>query len=499
MYFSDLRDNNLKTWQIDSTHSLPSLEILLVTGNNNWIPDMNFLRLKNLKTIEGVTWSELCKECNLIKTTNEKDDKATNQSLDEPFVCHVGIDFFIHHKEVTYGYAYKVVKLGYSPQCLCQSMECVKNEITYPYMRQLYDVPKKLFYFQYILGSFLLCINMIIVVVVLSTRGLRTSASFILICSMAMSDTLIGVYTIGIAIFNPFNKVTVTPIEMMKNDTKACPYLGFVFTTGQTTTVLTSLVLTVERYLAIVHCDKPGYRMTAKFTLGLSIVIWLVGFLYALLPSLGVKAMQYHKWFQCTMPFHKSSGTPEDTSTVTLIIAIGFVLIYLASIAFYVRIYIYVRTASANFSVGVQREARLAKRIAIVVCTNFVFFVAPVVMFLVYVYRFTEALMDITSFSSFRGFVISGSWLPVTLLGINSLINPILYAFRHQRFQKEIRRLSKRMNRESVLSQDTRLKRNNSSFRSPPSDHKKKGGLLRKENGESTLEFELSKYPNNKE
>lgn len=500
MCYRDLRDNDLRTWNIHSTESLPSLEVIRATGNKHWIPDVKILNLKKLRKVQGVTWSEFCKDCDLIKTANIKKDKPSNLTLKETFECPVRVNFFVHDDEVTYtGYAYKVVKLGYSPQCLCQSTECANHEITYPYFRKLNELPKKLFYFQYILGSFLLCINLVIVVVVLSTRGLRTSASFILICSMAMSDTLIGVYTIGIAIFNPFTKVTVTPIEMINNDSHACPYLGFVFTTGQTTTVLTSLVLTVERYLAIVHCDKPAYRMTAKFTLGLSIAIWLLGILYALLPNVGVQAIHYHKWFQCTMPFHEASGSLEDTSTVTLIIAIGFVLIYLASIAFYIRIYIYVRTASANFSVGVQREARLAKRIAIVVCTNFVFFVAPTVLFLVYVYRFTKVLMSMESFSSLRGFVITGSWLPVTLLGINSLLNPILYACRHQRFQKEIRRLSKKLNRESAMSQESRFKRNNSSFRSPPTGPKTRNSLLRKENGESTLEFELSKYPNHKE
>lgn len=471
-----------------------------MSGNKHWLPGVKILGLKKLTKVQGVTWSEFCKECDLIKTSKIKRDNHSNESFQEMLYCPVRADFFVHYDEVAYtGYAYKVVRLGYSPQCLCQSTECANHEITYPYFQKLNELPKKLFYFQYVLGFFLLCINTTIVVVVLLTRGLRTSASFILICSMAMSDTLIGVYTIGIAIFNPFTKVTVTPIEMINNDSHACPYLGFVFTTGQTTTVLTSLVLTVERYLAIVYCDKPAYRMTAKFTLGLSIGIWLIGLLYALLPNLGVKAIHYHKWFQCTMPFHEASGTLEDTSTVTLVIAIGFVLIYLASIAFYIRIYFYVRKASANFSVGVQREARLAKRIAIVVSTNFVFFLAPTVMFLVYVYRFTKVLMTMKSFSSLRGFVVIGSWLPVTLLGINSLLNPILYACRHQRFQKEIRRLSRKMNRESIMSQETRLKRNNSSFKSPPSERKTRDSLLRRENGESTLEFELSKYPNNKQ
>ena len=255
--------------------------------------------------------------------------------------------------------------------------------------------------------------------------------------------------------------------------------------------------MTVERYLAIVHCDRPSLRMNTKITFILTTVIWVFGVVYAVLPLLGVQELQYHKWFQCTMPFHKSTDVLDDTSTVTLVVAIGFVLVYLASVALYVRIYIYVRTASANFSVGVRREARLAKRIALVVCTNFIFFVVPTILFLVYVYRFMKVLFDVGStFLSLRGFIVMGSWVPVTLLGLNSLLNPILYAFRHQKFQREINRFSRHLNnnfRDSLISQESRTRRNTSSCRSPSYERRDKRKLLKTANGEHTTDFELSK------
>ena len=162
-----------------------------------------------------------CGDCTLLKTVKGKEEDEIEGMSDAndtiSMACDVTLDtFFIHHQEVTYGKAYEFVKLGFSPQCLCNSHECFNEEITHVYFQQLNDLPKKLFYTQYVLGAILLVINLTIVVFVLIARTLRTNASFILICSLAMSDVLIGLYTVGIAVFNPFTESTITPNQMMK-------------------------------------------------------------------------------------------------------------------------------------------------------------------------------------------------------------------------------------------------------------------------------------------
>ena len=333
---------------------------------------------------------------------------ATNGTIEDNS-CPITLDiFFIHHEEVTYGKAYEFVKLGFSPQCLCLSLECQDSEIAYLYFKQLYDNPKRLFHTQYALGVVVLLINLLVVLVVLTSPGLRTNASFILICSLAMSDVLIGLYTVGIAVFNPFTESTITPNQMMKNDISMCPYLGFVFTTGQTTTVFISLLLTIERYLAIVRCIRPRPKLQFKYSLGIAVLIWITGVSYAVLPLLGVQELQYHKWFQCTMPFHKSTDVLDDTSTVTLVIAIGFVMVYVTSVALYLYIYFFFCKSTAHLAI--RREARLAKRLSLVVCTNFLFFVVPTILFLYYVYRFMDVLFSDVgeTFGRLQGFIIMG-------------------------------------------------------------------------------------------
>jgi hypothetical protein len=206
--------------------------------------------------------------------------------------------------------------------------------------------------------------------------------------------------------------------------------------------------------------------MTTKITLVLSAIIWLLGIVYALLPILGVKELQYHKWFQCTMPFHRSTGVLDDTSTVTLVIAIAFVVVYVASVALYLYIYFFFCKSTAHLAI--RREARLAKRLSLVVCTNFLFFVAPTVLFLYYVYRFMDVLFEVSeTLASLQGFIIMGTWVPVTLLGVNSLLNPFVYAFRHQKFRREITRICRRLDKyfgQTVVTQGelNKYQRNNS-------------------------------------
>ncbi|KAK3736476.1 hypothetical protein QZH41_005830 [Actinostola sp. cb2023] len=452
-----------------------------MSGNKRWIPNDDILRLPSLKEIHGVTWSSHCVECTLLKTADKPKSNFTVNATMEEASCQVTLDtFFLHHEEVSYDRAYKFVKLGFSPQCLCTSHDCQDNEIRYPYFKQLYSVPKRLFYIQYVLGFLVLIINLVIVLVVFSSKALRCNASFILICSMSVSDVFVGIYTIGIAFFNPFKASTVTPTELMENDNAACPYLGFVFTTGQTTAVFTSLFLTVERYIAIIRCLRPRQKLGLRYSVGISLVIWVVGILYALLPIFGVNQLQYHKWFQCTMPFHKSS-VMDDTSLVTLVIVIGFVMVYVASVALY--LYIYFVFCKSTAHLAIRREARLAKRLSLVVGTNFFFFVVPTVLFLVYVYRFMDVLTDVgATFSSLQGFIIMGSWVPVTLLGVSSLLNPFMYAFRHQKFRVEIGKVCRRLDKYfgEVITQEE--------INSPHHHHHHQEMMLRKKEREDINE-----------
>lgn len=456
--FRDLQNNNAKEWKGDPSRDLPRLEVLKMNGNDDWIPSQRLLKLPMLKRILGVTWSKHCSTCDLIKAfeneTHLDDDEMGDEDDsgdgisgedDEDRTCYVTLnDYYYHPKEVEYGVSARFVKQGFSPQCFCDHhSECYNYDVTVPYLIQLYSIPRKLFLSQYALGGLIIVLNLIVLVVIISSKLLRNNVSFILVGSVALSDLLIGVHGVAIAKNNLFSgSYHVKPRAIMDNDTSICTYMGMIFTVGQVTAVINSLMLTIERYLVIVYFQRCRGKMKKRTLITVLSFVWIVAIVFASLPLLGVKSLNYHKWFQCTMPFHTGKALLE-TSNVTLSISGIFVFLYLISLGLYVLIFCYARKSSVQF--GIKREARLARKIAVLVSSNFILFTLPTILLLVYVYSFRDVLDMAKSFSSMRSLFIAGGWLPVTCFNLNSLVNPFLYPFRHSRFKKEIRSLHSRL------------------------------------------------------
>ena len=429
-----------------------------MNGNDDWIPSLRLLKLPMLKKILGITWSVHCSTCDLIKIlkneTHLDDDEISDEDDsgdefsgedDEDTTCYVTLkDYYYHHKEVEYGVSARFVKQGFSPQCFCDyNSECYKYDVIVTYLRQLYSIPRKLFLSQYALGGLIMVLNLIVLVVIISSKLLRNNVSFILVGSVALSDLLIGVHGVAIAKNNFFSgPYDVKPRAIMDNDTAICTCMGMIFTVGQVTAVINSLMLTLERYLVIVYFQRCRGKMKKTTLITVLSFVWIVAIVFASLPLLGVKSLKYHKWFQCTMPFHTGKGILE-TSNITLSISGIFVFLYLISLGLYVLIFCYARKSSVQF--GIKREARLARKIAVLVSSNFILFTLPTILLLVYVYSFSNVFRMAKSFSSRRSLFITGGWLPVTCFNLNSLVNPFLYPFRHSRFQKEIRSLHSRL------------------------------------------------------
>ncbi|KAJ7360370.1 hypothetical protein OS493_017002 [Desmophyllum pertusum] len=264
----DLQNNNLMEWNGDPWNDLPLLEVLKMNGNKDWIPGQRLLNMPMLKEVLGITWSKHCSTCDLIKISEnetqfgddemgdyEEDsgssgDGASGDGEEEGMTCHVTLEEFYHPKEVEYGVSARFVKQGFSPQCFCDyNSDCLKYDVMVPFLRQLYNVPRKLFLSQYALGGLIIVLNLIVLVVIITSRLLRNNISFILVGSMALSDLLIGLHGVAIAKYNLFSDSdTVKPRVIMETDTSICTYMGMIFTVGQVTAVINSLLLTLERY-----------------------------------------------------------------------------------------------------------------------------------------------------------------------------------------------------------------------------------------------------------
>ncbi|KAL9988480.1 hypothetical protein ACROYT_G002930 [Oculina patagonica] len=428
----DLSFNDLHEWREDISSTLPTLQSVDLTGNHLHFPGDNLFEVRTLVQIRGVTWNADCGECALIKT-----ELLINLN-DSELACIVQPEYYLFADEVEYGRSLLFVKRGFSPQCLCEG-NCFVAEIGTPFNKALNSLPRKLFYIEYILGAIAVVLNLVVIFISFGGRSLRKSTSFILIGNIGICDVIMGVYSVLIARYNVYefivNENEYPGMDVFVND--YCTIMGAIFTTAQITSVSSSFLATLERYLSIVYCMNPEARLRKTVALWCLAGIWSVSIGYSLLAVFQVGGLRYHGEFTCMMPFVNG---PEltDTSITGLAVASFLVLLYLISIALYVHIFLYVKKTETT--AGVKRKAALAKNISLMVCTNFVFFIIPITCTLLFVYKYKQ-LMEAFKVDSLRGlklYFIMLSWLPVVFLSFNSCLNPFLCAFRHPKFRKEL-------------------------------------------------------------
>ena len=301
---------------------LPNLEKLIVKHSNLADPWYwrRILSLPKIRLVIGVTWARSCDKCNLNKvddynTTQEPSRDHANASKLDKYGTYAQdknslvpkVKMFYYAKDsygdktgdiclivVPWNRLYinprYFLKSGYKLQCICDSRDCTTrpplNPVgkTFPLLQRLFDC-------RYPFGSIAVVLNLTVITVILTSKILRKSPTMVLIVNMAVCDLLLSVYCILIATFNVFLK-SDEEIASLDYDHFGFPEQNsqfrsmchpniLIFTVAQIVSVITSILLTVEKYLVIVHSLKPDIRMTRKISLICLCMAWCVAIAYS--------------------------------------------------------------------------------------------------------------------------------------------------------------------------------------------------------------------------
>ena len=367
------------------------------------------------------------------------------------------LKWYIHYISPRY-----YLKSGYKLQCICDS-RCV-TKAPLESVGTIFQLLQRLFYCLYPLGSIAVILNLTVIIVILTSKTLRKTPTIVLIISMAVFDLLLSVYCMLIATFNAFTKSGTHDAldnhfdfisKKKTSEFKAMCHLSiFIFTVAQIVSVITSMLLTVVKYLVIVYSMRPAMRMTRKISLICLCVAWCVTIAYSVDAVFFLSENEEHQnnddynYYYCSTSGHhvtvklKIDGQEvEVPMPFSVILGAFYAFLYLCTIALYIHIYIVVKKSSTQM--GVKREGALARKLAVLVFTNLIFSAIPVSLTPAFsgqdVLKLDFFKPLLSSFSSFQAYMISMVWLPILLLCLNCCRNPPLFAFRHSRFKTQFR------------------------------------------------------------
>ena len=296
-------------------------------------------------------------------------------------------------------------------------------------------------------------LNLIVVVVTLSSKSLRQHPYLALVSFLALGDLVAGIYCIAMA--TVYQMVPLMEFQAKRNE--FCPYIGFLVVSAQVSSTSTSVLLTIERYLTTVFWFKRNCRMKMKHVLTASFLSYISLMAFSVLTVDNEAMAAGFVGYGCYPAFIDFNDEAHGVSSI-IAVTITFIL-YLTTIGMYSHIYVVVRHSSRRIG-RKAREVRLAKRIGIVVFSNFIFVFLP--------FAFVLVVIATGSFAGTSVEVSVGIVLGclAILPGMNSILNPIMYGYRNDMFQKSLRRRADRfsLRANDSMRQDGKNRLNSSSI-----------------------------------
>lgn len=385
-------------------------------ADETFVPPEHVLRAPKLQNITGVTWSSACINRTLLKNKTHVNVTRFREGL-----------YDIYPESRCRGSRYVVstvsrrfAKHGFLPVL---GEKCFASEMTIIPIHQCYDSANRVLYAEYFLTPLIIIMNLTVFVTTVTTKTLRKIPTMLLVANLAMSDFFIGVYSLAITA----SRHGMSYPRFVGVLNHLCPALGFLWVLGQFAATLSSVLLTTERYVAIIFSMRPSISFTTRICLYSALVSWTIAVLMASLPLFRVGT--YTTTTFC-IPIQPAKGIPHSFAYSTSLVAIG-VLLYTITLPMYVHIFVHVRKSGSQM--GIKRDGKLAKKISILVISNLTFFLLPIIIGLLWLFTQT---FDKVSLQTRE--ILVGSFTTVCF-SINSFLNPLLYAFRDRRFRLTIK------------------------------------------------------------
>ena len=370
-----------------------------------------------------MSWADECMDCWLIKNLSEDALEIYNKSH---FMSTSAKGCIINH--YTFSEYLTMLARNHFFVKECRNItDCISRREVYVNKTYLcWRLNQRVVSGQLLLGTLGAVLNMVVFFNILLTRSLRKNVSMVFLSNLALGDTLICMFLVLMA-----SIIVSYRYQDFENILESlCPRVGFLWVLEQCTTSITSVALTVERYLCIVFSMKPDIRVTPRLASLAVVVNWIFATLFM---SVALYFNIYRLNYLC-IPMIYDMRFPIATHYSIALGSIALTL-YLVTIPLYAHIYTVVKRSSQQM--GVQRESTLAKRISILVGTNMLFFFLPIISLGAWK-LLVNSSHQMQQSIYFRRAI--SDWIPQYCLTMNSCLNPLVHAFRSDKFKNALKR-----------------------------------------------------------
>ena len=402
------------------TLRLRSLTTLHFVRGQNWtVLPAHLLSLPKLRQITGVDLDGACANCSLIKgfqTESYRLIRYTQRGYTiRQTIC-------TERTVLTKKPFLSLAQNGFFPRCMVHRESCRECVMESQEIRNVcLELGGPVLIAIIPAGLVAFALSATVLVVTLGAAELRKKPSMILVSSLACSDLLVCAFALSIS----------TLYQVLDEDNfdayleSACPYLGMVLVIGFSSTTHISFLITIERFLVIVYPFKPHLRLRSR---SCSVLVVVFAFISLTLGIWTLYISDLYRGSELCLPLDLGQ------SLAFTFTAIGTgCLLYITTVILYCKIFAATRRSRRDAG-SATNDAKVVTRIGMVIGSNlFLSFLPAFVM---------VPLRSLVGRADFEddAWMTWRLYFPVVLTGVNTLVNPLLYAFRNRSFLRVLKR-----------------------------------------------------------
>ena len=257
-----------------------------------------------------------------------------------------------------------------------------------------------------------------------------STPSALLVKNLCVSDLLMGVYLLMIGAADERFKGEYVSQEAGWRASVTCTVAGFLSFLSSEVSAFTVCLITLDRVLAICLPFRKHLHLQARSARTLCLAVWVAGAALASVPLLAGTESYGQNGICVPLPITRTGG-PELDYTFCVFILLNFVLFVFVGVG-QATIWAAVRrTSAAAGSRNQERDMALARRLFLVVLTDFLCW-------------FPIGLLGVLAAAGVPVPGVVHVWSAVFVLPLNSAINPFLYTLNSVREKRRAARGGRR-------------------------------------------------------